>query len=158
MDGIIIFWAMLLVAFVVIELATSGLTSIWFAIGAAGALISAAVTAPPRIDLLWLQVLIFLAVSGVALYLTRPLVKKYVSSKEVPTNANRVLEMVGLVKETIHNIDGKGAVYVGNKLWTARSEDGTPIQKGTQVDILRIEGVKLIVRPHEAETDTGSDS
>jgi len=87
---------------------------------------------------------------------TRPFVKRYATVKETATNADRVLEMVGVVREPICNIDGKGAVYVGGKLWTARSEDDTQIDKDTQVDILRIEGVKLIVRPHVAETVTVS--
>jgi len=152
----IIFWAVLLVVFVVVEFATSGLTSIWFALGAAGALLSAAVA--PDASLLWLRVVIFAVISGVAVGFTRPLAKKYTMVKESPTNADRVLEMIGIVREPIHNIDGKGAVYVGGKLWTARSEDGEPIQKGVQVDILRIEGAKLIVRPHAAQAVSGSDS
>ena len=114
--------------------------------GSAGALISAAVA--PQPELIWLQVLIFVVISGVTLYFTRPLVKKYATVKETPTNANRVLDMVGVVRETIHNLDGKGAVYVDGKIWTARSEGEDPIAEGAQVDILRIEGVKLIVRPH----------
>jgi len=149
----IVFWALLLVFFLVLEAATYGLTAIWFALGAVGALISAAVA--PTWDLWWLQVLIFLIVSGVSLYFTRPLVAKYATPKETFTNANRVLEMVGVVKETVDNYQATGTVYVGNKLWTARTEGDTPIEVGTSVDILRIEGVKLIVRPHistEAET------
>ena len=148
--NLIVFWAVLMVAFIVIEIATTGLTSIWFALGAAGALISAAVA--PTVDLLWFQVLIFLIISGLTMAFTRPFVKRYATVKETPTNADRVLEMVGIVREPIHNLDGKGTVYVGGKLWTARSEGDVTIGKGVQVDILRIEGVKLIVRPHETET------
>lgn len=143
---LIILWAVLLVLFIVIEVVTSGLTSIWLALGAAGALISAAVA--PQSQLLLLQIAIFLVISGVSLYFTRPLVKKYAKVEEIPTNANRALEMIGIVRETVHNIDGKGTVYVDGKLWTARSEGDAPIEVGAQVDILRIEGVKLIVRPH----------
>ncbi|MCL2842581.1 MAG: NfeD family protein [Oscillospiraceae bacterium] len=142
----IIMWAVLLVLFIIIEIVTSGLTSIWLALGAAGALISAAVA--PQPELLLLQIAIFLVISGVSLYFTRPLVKKYAKVRETPTNANRALEMIGIVRETVHNIDGKGTVYVDGKLWTARSETDEPIEVDTQVDILRIEGVKLIVRPH----------
>jgi len=57
------------------------------------------------------------------------------------------LEMVGVVREDIDNLAGKGVVFVGGKLWTARAEDNQPIPAETQVEILRIEGVKLIVRP-----------
>ena len=154
--NLIIFWAVLLVAFIVLEIATSGLTSIWFALGAAGALISAAVAPSP--SLIWFQVIIFLAISGITLYFTRPLVKKYAKVKETATNADRVLDMVGIVRESIDNLDGKGAVYVGGKLWTARSDDDTPIDEGIQVDILRIDGVKLIVRPHTTDAMTTPES
>ena len=144
--NLIIFWAVLLVAFIVIEISTAGLTSIWFALGAAGALISAAVA--PTTDLLWLQVMIFLSISGITVYFTRPLAKKYAAVKESPTNADRVIGTVGVVRDPICNIDGQGSVYVSGKLWTARSADDTPIAKDVQVDILRIEGVKLIVKAH----------
>ena len=145
----IIFWSVVLVACLVGELTTAGLTSIWFALGAAAALISAAV-AP---ELFWLQLTIFTLVSGLSLYFTRPLAKKYFMVKETATNANRVLEMVGVVRETVDNRESKGTVYVNGKLWTARTEGESPIEVGASVDILRIEGVKLIVRPHvSAET------
>ena len=150
--NLIIFWAALLVIFIVVEVLTVNLVSIWFAIGAVGALISAAVA--PTTSLLWLQVLIFLLISGATMIFTRPFVKRYATVKETATNADRVLEMVGVVRESICNIDGRGTVYVGGKLWTARSGDDSQIEKDTQVDILRIEGVKLIVRPHIAETVT----
>jgi len=148
--NLIIFWAVLLVAFVVVEFATAGLTSIWFALGAAGALISAAIAPMPQ--LLWLQVVIFLLISGVTMYFTRPLARKYAKVKETHTNADRVLTMIGVVKEPICNLEGRGVVYVGGKLWTARSaQDEEQIQQDAQVDILRIEGVKLIVKPHVVE-------
>lgn len=153
--NLVIFWAILLVVFVVIEIATTGLTSIWFALGAAGALISAAVAPMPQ--LLWLQIMIFILISGITLIFTRPLAKKYAKVKETHTNADRVLEMIGVVREPICNVEGKGVVYVGGKLWTARAEGAEQIAKDAQVDILRIEGVKLIVRPHVAETPVGDD-
>ena len=144
--NLVILWAVLLVAFLVIELATAGLTSIWFALWAAGALISAAVAPMPQ--LLWLQVIIFLIISGVTMYFTRPLAKKYAQVKKTNTNADRVLEMIGIVREPICNIEGTGTVYVGGKLWTARADQDERIDIDVQVDILRIEGVKLIVRKH----------
>ena len=145
MYGIIIFWGVLLVAFVVVEFATAGLTSIWFALGALGALISAA--AAPTADLLWLQVAIFLIVSGVAIYYTRPLAKRYHRANRTATNANRVLEMVGVVREPVDNLSIQGAVFVGGKLWSAKTDEDEVIPPGTRVDILRIDGAKLIVRP-----------
>jgi len=145
--NVIIFWAALLVFFVIIEIAAVNLISIWLALGSVGALITAAIA--PGTENLWIQILIFLTVSAVALYFTRPLAKKYLKGREVATNSDRVLDMVGVVRESIHNLDGQGVVYVGGKLWSARGEVASPpIEEGTQVDIIRIEGVKLIVRPH----------
>ena len=142
--NMVIFWAVLLVLFLAGEFATTGLISIWFAIGAAAAVISA-VVAP---DLVLLQVIIFLVVSAAALIFTRPLVKKYHKTNRTATNANRVLDMVGIVREPVDSLSIQGTVYVGGKLWSARTEEGAPsIPVGTQVDILQIDGNKLIVRP-----------
>ena len=99
---VVLFWALLLVVFVIIEISTAGLTSIWFALGSAGALISAA--ARPTPDLLWLQVMIFLFLSGASMYFARPWAKKYAQVKQTPTNADRVLEMTGIVREPIQNL------------------------------------------------------
>jgi membrane protein implicated in regulation of membrane protease activity len=125
-----------------VEGISAGLTSIWFAAGALAALIAAALGGP-----VWLQVALFVVVSGVTLWLTRPLVKKYVNSRVKATNADRVLSMIGIVTEDIDNIAATGAVTVDGKVWTARSDSGEKIAAGVQVKPLRIDGVKLIVSP-----------
>ena len=78
-----VFWLVAMVVLLIIEAAVPGLISIWFAIGALAALISALFHAP-----VWLQLVWFLAVSILTLVLTRPLVKKYVNSRTTPTNAD----------------------------------------------------------------------
>ena len=133
-------WLIAMVLFLVVEAVTVGLVCIWFAAGSLVALLSAMLGAP-----VWLQVLIFLVVSAVTLYYTRPLVKKYVNNKVEPTNADIVIGKECRVTETINNIAGTGAVYVDGKTWTARSEDDTPIAEGELVTAVRIDGVKLIV-------------
>ena len=127
-----IVWAAVMLVFLIIEGATAGLTCIWFAIGALAGLIAALFGAP-----LWLQIVWFFVISVVTLYFTRPLVKKYVIGKEA------------LVTEAIDNVEGAGAVAVGGKVWTARSDNGSPVEVGKIVTVLRIEGVKLIVSPEE---------
>ena len=134
-------WLFAMIALFVIEAAIPGLVSIWFAIGALAALISALVNAP-----LWLQIAWFFIVSVALLILTRPLVKKYVNGKVQPTNADVVIGKEAVVFEEINNVRGTGAVRVGGKQWTARSEDGAVIGNGKVVTVLRIEGVKLIVK------------
>lgn len=139
-DNMSIVWVVIMVVFLVVEAATAGLTCIWFAIGALAALISALFGAP-----IWLQLVWFFVVSVVTLYFTRPLVLKYVNSRSQPTNADMVIGKEALVTEAIDNVESAGAVAVGGKVWTARSENGEPIEVGSIVTVLRIEGVKLIV-------------
>ena len=139
-DNMSIVWVLIMVVFLVVEAATAGLTCIWFAIGALAALIAALFGAP-----IWLQLVWFFVVSVVTLYFTRPLVLKYVNSRSQPTNADMVIGKEALVTEAIDNVESAGAVAVGGKVWTARSENGEPIEVGSIVTVLRIEGVKLIV-------------
>ena len=139
-DNMSIVWVVIMVVFLVVEAATAGLTCIWFAIGALAALIAALFGAP-----IWLQLVWFFVVSVVTLYFTRPLVLKYVNSRSQPTNADMVIGKEALVTEAIDNVESAGAVAVGGKVWTARSENGEPIEVGSIVTVLRIEGVRLIV-------------
>ena len=142
------FWLIAMVFFLVVEAVTVGLVCIWFAAGSLVALLCAMFDAP-----VWLQIVVFLIVSAVTLYYTRPLVKKYVNNKVEPTNADIVIGKECRVTETIDNIAGTGAVYVDGKTWTARSaDDSETIPEGTLVTARQIDGVKLIVSAMEKET------
>lgn len=136
------FWLAAFVIFGIVEAATVGLTSIWFALGALVALVAAAVGAQ-----LWLQIVVFIVVSALALAFTRPLAKKCLKGRRVATNTDRVLGQEAKVTEVIDNIAGTGAVYVDGKTWTARSKNGNSIPSGTLVIVQAVEGVKLMVDP-----------
>ena len=98
----------------------------------------------------WLQVLIAAVVTLVLLLATRPLVKKFLQNKETHTNADRVVGQTAVVTEDIDNLAAHGRVEVLGNDWAARSTENVRIQKGTKVQVVRIEGVKLIVQPvHE---------
>ena len=136
-----VFWLVAMVVLLIIEAAVPGLISIWFAIGALAALISALFHAP-----VWLQLVWFLAVSILTLVLTRPLVKKYVNSRTTPTNADMGIGKDAVVTERIDNLHAKGAVLLDGKTWTARmNNEMQKAEVGETVRVLRIEGVKLIV-------------
>ena len=139
-------WIAMIIAFGVVEAATAGLVSIWFVAGAVAALVSAELGA-----VLWLQIIVFLAVSIAALIATRPLAKKMLEKTVVPTNADRVLHARGRVVEEICNENAVGAVYIDGKTWSARSEDGVVIEKDAMVTIVRMEGVKLFVRKEKED-------
>ena len=138
-------WLIAMIVLLVVEGVVPGLISIWFALGALAALVSALLHAP-----LWLQIVWFLAVSIVALALTRPLAKKYINSKTQPTNADMLIGKECVVRESIDNVLGTGAVSVDGKVWTARTEsDDMKAPEGSRAVVVRIEGVKLIVKPIE---------
>ncbi len=140
-------WLAAMVVLLIVEAAVPGLVSIWFALGALAALISALFHAP-----FWLQMVWFLAVSILTLALTRPLAKKYVNSRVSPTNADRNIGKEALVTEEIDNLRGKGAVSLDGKTWTARmAEENEHAAVGETVRVLRIEGVKLIVEANSEQ-------
>ena len=135
-------WLAAMVVLLIIEGAVPGLVSIWFALGALAALLAAILHAP-----VWLQVTWFVVVSVVSLILTRPLARKYVNSKTQPTNADMLIGSDCVVRERIDNLRGTGAVLAQGKEWTARTENGdASAEVGEIVKIVRIEGVKLIVK------------
>ena len=136
-----IIWIAAIIVFGIAEAATAGLVSIWFVAGAVAALIVTELGAT-----LWLQFVVFLAVSILALIATRPLARKMLDKTIVPTNADRVLHHEAKVTETVDNENAAGAVYIDGKTWSARSENGSIIEKGKMVKIIRMEGVKLYVR------------
>ena len=136
------FWTIAIVFFLFIEAIVPGLISIWFAFGAVPALISALLGGE-----VWLQFVLFLVFSVAALLLTRPLAKKYVNSRVQPTNADMLIGKDCVVTETVDNLNGTGAVSVGGKIWTARTEDEHEVLEEKSVAVvLKIDGVKLIVR------------
>ena len=148
----VIFWAVAVIAFVILELATVGLASIWFALGALCALIAALLGAP-----VWLQVVWFVIVSVATLLLTRPLARKYINSKTMATNADRVIGGKAVVKERIDELAGTGAVLADGKMWSARTADGSIAEPGDVVTVQEIRGVKLIVAPRDAEAPDNTE-
>ena len=135
-------WLAALIVLLLVEAATVALVSLWFALGALAALLTSF-----WVDNLWVQFGVFLAVSLVSLLMIRPLTRRFVTPRQVATNADRAVGQEGVVTQTIDNLKARGQVSVQGTVWTARAQDDTAIPAGTQVKILRIEGVKLIVSP-----------
>ncbi len=134
-------WLIVFVACIVIEIITMGLTTIWFAGGALIAAVSAALNAP-----LWLQIVLFVLVSLVLLYFTRPIAVKYFNKDRVKTNAESLVGKQAIVISEIDNLQGIGQVTVGGQEWTARTvKEGITLPVGSVVVIRAISGVKLMV-------------
>ena len=136
-----VFWLVVLVVLVVIELLTMGLTTVWFAGGALVATIAALFHAP-----LALQIILFLLVSALLLFFTRPLAVKYFNKDRVRTNAESLVGRQAIVISEIDNLQGIGQVNVGGMEWSARTRvDGVKLPVGTVATVLAINGVKLVV-------------
>jgi len=142
MAPITIFWIAVMIVFIVIELNTINLTTIWFALGAvASALVS--LNAPSSYVA---QVAAFVIISGVAVMLTRPLARK-VAGKSVHTNADRVIGEEAIVVEQIGDPINLGQVKIFGQVWTAKAKDSeSTFEVGESVIVDEIQGVKLIVK------------
>ena len=134
-------WLIAMAMLLVIEIATLGLTTLWFAIGALAAFIAAVLNLH-----IGVQTAIFIVVSLVLLIFTRPWALKYLNSRTSRTNADSLVGKKARVTKTIDNIAGEGQVVINGMEWTARSlEDEVKIAEGAVVIINKISGVKLIV-------------
>ena len=139
------FWVALVIIFAIIEVLTLGLTTVWFAIAALVMVFLSFLKIP-----LSVQGLIFLAISAVLLIFTRPIaVKKFKIGRE-KTNVDSLAGKHALVTRAIGEFE-KGEAKVNGQIWSAHTEDGSEIAEGIKCEILRIEGVQLIVKKLEVE-------
>lgn len=145
MIEVVIVWTVLLIVLVAVEIATMGLTTIWFAAGALVATIAAACNAP-----LFVQIALFLIVSVLMLVFTRPVAVKYFNKDRVKTNVESLVGQKGIVTGEINNLKGCGQVTLNGMEWSARSAgQDCVIPEGSVVVVKEIHGVKLIVEPEE---------
>ena len=144
-----VMWLIILVVLGLAEAATVTLVSIWFAFGALAALLVSLFCTN-----FWAQLVVFLVVSTLCLALMRPIARRKFTPHLRPTNLDLLLGKDAVVTEDIDNLAATGQVKVGGQIWTARSETETPIPKGTVVKVLRIEGVKIIVRAKDSDSGT----
>lgn len=134
-------WLIIFVVCIAVEIATMGLTTIWFAGGSLIAAVVAALAAP-----VWLQIVVFLAVSFVLLYFTRPVAVKYFNKDRVKTNVESMIGKQAIVISEINNLQGIGQVTVGGIEWSARTvKEDITLPVGSVVVVRAISGVKLIV-------------
>ena len=142
MDSIV--WLGVLILMILLELATMGLTTIWFAGGALAAFIAALCGASLLVELG-----LFLVVSFLLLFAFRPLAMRYVNSRTVKTNVESLAGKTARVTEEINNEMGQVTAVLNGQEWTARSADDTVIPAGSLVVVYAVSGVKLLVHKKE---------
>ncbi|GAA4291054.1 NfeD family protein [Anaerocolumna aminovalerica] len=135
------YWLVILAIFLLIEIITLGLTTIWFA---GGSLVSFFLSL--LVDNMILEITVCLVVSFLLLFFTRPVAKKYFNKQRVKTNIDLLIGKEVKVIETIDNLNGKGWVLLNGQEWMARAvNDDTIIPEGERVIVRKVSGVKLIV-------------
>lgn len=141
-----IFWLILFVVLLIIEIFTMGLTTVWFAGGALVAFVLAFVGLG-----LPVQIIVFLLVSILLLVLTRPIAIQFFNKERQKTNADRLIGQKAVVLETIDTLHSTGRVEINGMEWSAKAEDAAAvIEAGAVVSVEGIQGVKLIVKKEEA--------
>lgn len=148
-----IIWVALIIVFSGIEIATVGLTSIWFAGGALAALLGYGLGIGG-----FGQFLIFAAVSLLLLAFTRPWALKYLKPRLVRTNYEEAIGQDVCVTETVDNRKATGAAVYKGQEWTARAaEEGTILEAGTIATVREIRGVTMYVAKSQRMPKVGPD-
>lgn len=137
-------WYIWLIAagiFFIAEMATTGFLIFWLGVGSILAMISSFIT-----DSILIQTAVFVISSVILIPLTKIFINKYIDNgKSIVTNAYGIIGKTGIVTVDINIIESTGQVKVNGEVWSAKADINIP--KGTEVEILKIDGVKLIVKP-----------
>lgn len=139
-----IFWLVVMILFLILEMVTISLVSIWFVGGSLAAFLVTFAT-----DKIWIQVIVFLVVSLVLLLLIRPIAGRFGVKKkdQIRSGAQALVGKRAVVTESIDNLHAKGAVQVNGQFWSAKSvDDDVLIPKDSVVVISAVDGVRLVVR------------
>lgn len=142
------YWLIIFVVLLIIEIFTMGLTTVWFAGGAIAAFLTGLMGFGT-----FAQFVVFAIVSIFLILVTRPIAIKYFNKERQKTNAESLIGQQALVLEDVDTLQAHGLVEVNGQEWSAKTDepDGH-IAKNTVVVIDGIQGVKLIVRAREEKT------
>ena len=137
----VVIWLVLFALFLICELATMGLTTVWFAGGSLGGMVVAICGGD-----IPLQIVVAIVVSIVLLVALRPFARRYLDKGRVMTNVDSLIGQVAKFTKEIDNLNNQGQVVIKGMEWTARSVEDKVIEVGTMVTVEEISGVKVIVR------------
>ena len=138
-DVMIIIWFVIVIIAALVEMNTMDLTSIWFSVGA----LIAFVLAIAKLSVAW-QIVVFVAVSILLIVSGRPIAKNYFKTNKINTNADRLVGKVAIVTKGIR-VGERGEVKIDGKYWLAVTNGKDDLDVDERVEVLAIEGVKLIV-------------
>lgn len=134
-------WLAVIAVALIIEASTATLVAIWFIPSA----IVSAILAKLGTGIL-VQAIVFFVLSILLVIFARKIFSKTLTPKYTPTNADVLIGELGIVTDDIDTLEFRGTVSVKGQIWSAKSENGERIEKGKTVEVLSIQGVKLIVK------------
>lgn len=135
----LIIWIIISVAALVIDIATSAFLFIWFTVGGIAAIIALIVGSAPTV-----QIITFVAVSGISMALGYPLMKK--TLKDTVKKTSTMEEgYIGREITVDEDIIEAAKAKIDGIYWTIKNI-GEPIKKNDKIKIIGIEGNKLIVK------------
>ena len=138
-------WQIWLIAsgiFFIIEIFTVGFFVFWLGVAALIAMVISFF-----IDNVIFQASVFVISSGLLILATRPLINKIAKKDTIPTNVYSLVGKKGIVIEDIDWAKGTGQIKIEGEIWSAKTKEQINIQKGTEVEVESIEGVKASVKP-----------
>lgn len=137
-----IFWLVATGIFFIAEMLTTGFLIFWLGVGSLIALCASFLTSN-----LIIQTAAFVVSSIILILSTKPLTDKFSKKDSVPTNVYTLNGKKGIVIEEINPTQGKGQIKVGGEVWSAICDENLVIPKDSEVEIVRIQGVKAYVTP-----------
>lgn len=135
-------WLILAGIFLIFEIMTTGFLVFWLSIGSLITMIVSFFTDSPII-----QISVFVISSVILIFATKPFVKKFAKTNNVKTNVYSIVGESGIVTKDINSLNSKGQIQVNGEIWSAIGKDDMDIEKGTEIKILEIKGVKAVVAP-----------
>ena len=136
------YWLIVSGLFFIGEILTVGFLIFWLGIAALISMFVSFFTSN-----LIIQMTVFVISSAILILATKPLIKKITDNKTIVTNAYSIVGKNALVIQEIDNVKGSGQIKIGGEIWSAQSEESTIIPVDTEIEISKIEGVKVIVKP-----------
>lgn len=136
-------WLIAAIVLIIFEVCSATFGAICFAIGAGFSALAAGLGA----NLTW-QIIVFAIVSLLTFIFLRPFMLKIMDrkSKDVKTNADALVGRKGIVSERIDASQHTGRVAIDGDDWKAVTEDGSVIEKGVEVEIVKLDSIILTVK------------
>ncbi len=135
-----IIWLVVFLILLLIEIATMGLTTIWFAIGSVFAFIISLF-----IDNMVIESSAFVVISLITLIFTRPIFVKVMEKNQTKTNVDELVGKTVVITKGIKDAEDYGEALIEGDTWMAKSEEGVQFTEGEKAVVKRVEGLKVIL-------------